>query len=236
MGVWNGCKRSGTQRRAAWNAALMAVATLAWLTAARAQSRTNFDLTIDAARLQASVVYRTHNFKAGDCALVEGCVGGTGKRNLMRFDVATPNVGTEDLVLGSPTDPNNSSLFVYSPCHGHYHLTDYALYELLYPNGSPVVVNGTTVVGHKQAFCLEDFQQVDPTAGPAKFTCAYQGISRGWEDVYGSYLDCQWIDVTGVPPGDYLLRVTINFSKILPEKNLSNNTATVGVHLPNRFG
>src|SRR5438876_3222479 len=153
MSLGDARKWNGKHRRAAWSAALVAGATLAWPTAARAQSRTNFDLTIDAARLQASVVFRTQNFKPNDCAIVEGCVGGPGKRNLMKFDVATPNVGTEDLVLGSPTDPNNSGLFVYSPCHGHYHLTDYALYELLYPNGAPVVVNGNTVVGHKQAFC-----------------------------------------------------------------------------------
>src|SRR5437870_7381941 len=126
MGVRNARKKNEKDRKAAWSAALVAGATLAWLTTARAQSRTNFDLTIDAARLQGSVVFRTQNFKPNDCAIVEGCVGGSGKRNLMKFDVATPNVGSEDLVLGSPTDPNNSGLFVYSSCHGHYHLTDYA--------------------------------------------------------------------------------------------------------------
>ena len=104
MGVRNARKKNEKDRKAAWSAALVAGATLAWLTTARAQSRTNFDLTIDAARLQGSVVFRTQNFKPSDCAIVEGCVGGPGKRNLMKFDVATPNVGTEDLVLGSPTD------------------------------------------------------------------------------------------------------------------------------------
>jgi hypothetical protein len=228
-------KRNRNHWSAIGSAALLAGVTFTWLTSARAVPRSDFDLTIDAARLQSSVIFRTQNFKPSDCAIVEGCVGGPGKRNLMKFDVATPNLGPDDLVLGSPTDPANAGLFVFSPCHGHYHLEGYAFYQLLYTNGSQVTVNNNSVVGHKQAFCLEDFQQVDPTAGPRKFTCSFQGISRGWEDVYGSYLDCQWIDVTGVPPGNYLLRVTINASGILPEKNTSNNTATVPVTIPKRF-
>jgi hypothetical protein len=152
------------------------------------------NITINAARLQSSVVFRTAQFKATDCAVFEGCVSGTGKRSLMKFDVDTPNIGTADLFLGNPT---NNPVFVFSPCHGHYHLEGYAIYELLYLSGAPVIVNGSSVVGHKQAFCLEDFQQWDPNAGPAKYTCSNQGISVGWSDVYGSYLDCQWIDVTG---------------------------------------
>jgi hypothetical protein len=178
------------------------------------------DLTIDGARLQSSTVVKTAMFKSSDCAVAEGCVGGTGKRKLLRFDVATPNIGTADLVLGSPT---NNPLFVYSPCHGHYHFGGYALYELLNLNGT------TVITGRKQAFCLEDYARYDPNAGPAKFTCSNQGISVGWQDIYGSYLDCQWLDITGLPSGKYNLRVSINPEKILSESNYDNNIAMVPV-------
>ncbi|MGH8595753.1 MAG: lysyl oxidase family protein, partial [Gammaproteobacteria bacterium] len=141
------------------------------------------DLTIDADRLRASMDLRTRQFRTTDCAVQEGCVSGTGKRLLLRFDVATPNIGTADLVLGNPAD--RPDLFTYSPCHQHYHLNGYALYELIYYTNSTTVV---VVTGRKQAFCLEDFQQYDPGAGPAQFTCSYQGISAGWADVYGKYL------------------------------------------------
>ena len=101
------------------------------------------------------------------------------------------------------------------------------------------MLNGTAVVGHKQAFCLEDLLQWDPMAGPAKYTCAYQGISAGWSDVYGSYLDCQWIDVTGVPPGPYFVRVTINGgpggTHVFDESDYDDNVATVPVTIPKRF-
>src|SRR5437762_2806064 len=66
------------------------------------------DLTIDAERLASSVVVKTKVFKENDCAVVEGCAG-AGKRKLMRFDVATPNIGTADMFLGSPV---NNPLFI----------------------------------------------------------------------------------------------------------------------------
>ncbi len=181
------------------------------------------DLTIDAYRLQTSVIFRTRTFKSGDCAVFEGCVGGTKKRKLLRFDVATPNIGTADLVLG---DPTNNPLFQYSPCHGHYHFNGYALYELLDASGQ------TVLTGRKQAFCLLDYLPYASNAGPAKFTCSYQGISAGWQDVYGSYLDCQWLDVTGIRVGSYRLRVTINPEFLLTESDYSNNSATVPVVIP----
>ena len=40
-----------------------------------------------------------------------------------------------------------------------------------------------------------------------QYDCVFQGLSAGWADVYSSDLDCQWLDVTGVPEGDYLLRM-----------------------------
>ena len=139
----------------------------------------------------------------------------------MKFDVAIPNVGTADLVLGKPAD--HPELFAFSPCHGHYHVIGFASYELLTPTGAMVLT------GRKQAFCLEDFTKVDPNAGPAKFTCAYQGISKGWSDVYGSYLDCQWLDVTDIAPGNYQLKVTVNAARNLTESHYDNNTAIVPV-------
>src|ERR1051326_3119799 len=143
--------------------------------AALAQSSTPLpNITINAARLQSSVVFRTAQLKSSDCAIFEACVSGTGERSLMKFDVQTPNIGTADLYLGNPT---NNPAFVFSPCHGHYHLEGYAVYELLNLNGSPATVHGTAVVGHKQAFCLEDLEQVNASAGPAKYTCSNQGIS-----------------------------------------------------------
>src|SRR5688572_17776507 len=150
------------------------------------------DLTIDANRLQASVIFEKKGFGKGSCAAAEGCVLGPGKRTLMRFDLTTPNIGAADLVLGNPQD--NLHLFHFDSCHGHYHFEHYATYELLDSAGAQIIT------GRKQAFCLMDSEPISPDAGPRTYTCSYQGISAGWADTYGRVLDCQWLDVTGVPP------------------------------------
>ncbi len=135
------------------------------------------------------------------CELLEGCVGGTGPRRLMLFTAAIRNVGSRDLVLGIPA--NHPDVFHYSPCHQHYHFDEFARYDLR--AGDTVVA-----IGHKQAFCMLDtISWAWPFELPT-FDCANQGISRGFTDSYEAGLPCQWIDVTGVAPGDYTLRVELN--------------------------
>jgi hypothetical protein len=75
--------------------------------------------------------------------------------------------------------------------------------------------------------------QNPPPATPTKlFSCADQGLHVGWEDVYTSDLDCQWIDITGLAPGSYVLSVVVNEEHYLPESNYNNNEARVPVTIP----
>lgn len=46
--------------------------------------------------------------------------------------------------------------------------------------------------------------------GAGQYTCGNMGISSGCYDVYGAGTQCQWIDVTDVPDGDYRLAVIVN--------------------------
>ena len=188
------------------------------------------DLIIDQARVASSWQVVNSNFKSDSCAVVEGCVNGTGKRRLLRFDVATPNIGTADLVLG---DPAGNPLFVFSSCHGHYHFSGYAEYNLLNSSGTATVLNG-----RKQAFCLRDSSQYLSGNFPSHgYNCSNQGLSVGWQDVYSRTLTCQWLDITGVPSGDYILEVIINPHGVrgepngLTESDYTNNTARVSVHI-----
>ena len=103
------------------------------------------------------------------------------------------------------------------------------LFELLTPDThQPVIVNGSAVISRKQGFCLEDDVLTSGQSSP-KFDCTHQGLSIGWKDIYESTLDCQWLDVTGVPGGNYLLRLTVNPDRTLPETNTTNNSAEVPV-------
>src|SRR5262249_25623600 len=144
------------------------------------------------------------------------CVGAPGGRKLLRFDTLVVNTGTADLVVGPPSasDPR----FEASPCHGgRLQLASFTAYAL-HPRGAPAVVAS----GHKESFCLEDSTPFGSTA-PARYTCTNQGISAGWGDLYGHDLDCQWVDVTDVPPGEYDLAVTVDPDGVLAESNPANN-------------
>ncbi|MBC8069940.1 MAG: hypothetical protein IAG13_16500, partial [Deltaproteobacteria bacterium] len=111
---------------------------------------------------------------AGDsCLLLEECVGEVGWRTILRFTLATPNVGSRDLALGVPA--NEPEIFHYSECHDHYHFDEYARYQLLDAAGEEVVATG-----HKQAFCLLDTTSWAWPLAPQQFNCANQGISRGF--------------------------------------------------------
>ena len=180
------------------------------------------DLSIDVDYLAAELEFSVDHFADGDCELEADkmCVGAAGDRTLMKFSTRTPNTGEGNLHFGDPTD---NPLFVWSDCHNHYHFTQYAEYRLLDADGVQV---GT---GHKQAFCLLDFDPLSADAPPERYSCDYQGIQAGWSDIYGSYLPCQWIDTTGVPPGDYTLQVEVNFERVIAESDYSNNQAEIPV-------
>lgn len=181
------------------------------------------DLVPMGERTRDSLTRQEQGFQADDCAIVEGCVGGPGVRTLMRFSTVVYNQGPGDLSVGPPSDSDPA--WEYSLCHGHYHLKGVAEYELL--DGSGVVASG-----HKQSFCLVDTVRVDPAAGCASYTCDDQGIAAGWADIYAATLDCQWIDITGLPAGPYVLRVRVNPEQTLPESDYSNNVYEISVVLP----
>src|SRR5205823_5525575 len=79
------------------------------------------------------------------------------------------------------------------------------------------------VVGAKRGFCMLDFGPapggLGKTRDPKRFDDCFhnQGVGVGWADEYISKLDGQWIDVTNVPSGDYVLEVEANPDHVLTE-------------------
>ncbi len=181
------------------------------------------DLTVNLQLLQNSTMFELLNLGMYNCGVQEHCVDAPGNRFLLRFTVQTPNIGDGDFYLG---DPALNPRTVWSPCHMHYHYEDFAEYRLLTPDG------GLVLAGHKQAFCAFDDDQMWPDAGPGKYTCMNQGISVGWADTYDRSLECQWIDVTTIPGGDYVLEVAVNPRRVIAEKDYSNNVVRIPVVVP----
>ena len=192
------------------------------------------DLAVDPQRFVAQMEIVDRYFAPNDCAIVEGVVGDSGYRRLLRFDTVVMNRGGGDLVVGDRSDPENlyAPYFVYHQCHGHYHIRDFSIYELLTLDGTQVVA------GTKQGFCFEDsFKYVDGGKSSG-YECHDQGISAGWGDWYYKQLVGQWIDITGVPEGDYIVRVTLNLGDgsgpIFDEgENRYKNVTEVRITVPN---
>lgn len=184
------------------------------------------DLSVDARVLANTIQFQYRTFSAGDCEVLEQCVADTGRRRLMRFTTTTPNTGDADIHLGDPS--RRTDLFDWSPCHAHYHFDSYASYDLVDTDGNPAGW------GHKQAFCLMDLEPYSPGVswGSGRYNCGMQGITQGWADTYDRSIDCQYVDITGVEPGEYDLKVHVNYAGIVAESDYTNNEVTVRVTIP----
>lgn len=214
------------------------------------------DLIVDPQAMSDWVV-KTATFQNNSCAVIEGEVA-AGKRRLLRFSTATPNKGPGALIVGNPN--NHPELFDFNTCHGHPHFKEYADYRLWkladYTNWRALRDDRTNsgvlsrdlintlpagsnfVEGAKRGFCVVDnsgpYSFPDVTAAdPRTFTsCSNQGISVGWADRYSSRLDGQWIDVTNVTEGTYILEVEVNAERLFVETEYLDNSAAITVQVP----
>lgn len=208
------------------------------------------DLLVDAAWLLAGLV-RQETFAADNCNVVEGSTA-AGTRRLLRFTSTLPNLGDGDLIVGNPS--GHPQWFEWGECHDHWHFKEYADYRLWKPgpymqwrqlrqdepearpeellDRHPELRQGF-VAGHKQGFCVIDIIPYLPIEPPKYWSCDYgQGVSRGWADQYNFLLDGQFVDVTDLPAGAYVLDVEANPERLYQEIDYSNNSGAVLVVVP----
>ena len=81
--------------------------------------------------------------------------------------------------------------------------------------------------GHKSSFCMVDLYDMGSGVPASGRGCQY--MTRGWADIYNSGLACQFIDITGVAPGTYTLRIEADFTHQFPDSDLTNNFAELEV-------
>jgi hypothetical protein len=188
------------------------------------------DLTIDPLRFekQMEIVDRYFDPVDDQCAFDEFAIAAAGYRRLLRFDTVIMNSGDGDLIVGDRSDPENpyADSFYFAGCHRHYHLEAFSVYELLDLDG------GLVVRGTKQGFCMEDSLKYDGGKSNG-YDCEFQGITSGWGDWYYKQLPGQWIDITGVPAGRYVVRASINLDGLFDEgEDRYPNVVEVVVDIP----
>ncbi|KAL0966533.1 hypothetical protein UPYG_G00296410 [Umbra pygmaea] len=179
------------------------------------------DLIPDPYAIQAGAYIQRMQMYSLRCAAEEHCLARSAStardidyRVLLRFPQKVKNQGTSDFL---PFKPRHQ--WEWHSCHQHYHSMDaFSNYDLLDATSGRKVAEG-----HKASFCLED---TGCDAGyRRRYACTAhtQGLSPGCHDTYAANIDCQWIDITDVPAGNYILRVIVNPNYHVQESDYSNN-------------
>ena len=174
-------------------------------------------------------------------------------RRLLRFATVAANIGEGPLdIIARPgigdssqtwqrvwTDRWNfqdslSGEFVFHPTHDHIHFDAFERYTLLDTTGAIVAES------EKVSFCLRDsvriFEDLPSPVGPMLVddgSCEGQEqvINPGFGDHYHALLDDQWIDITGVPAGDYQVEIAVDPLDLIIESDETNNVASFTITL-----
>ncbi len=122
------------------------------------------------------------------------------------------------------------------PPYGHMYLVGIAEYRIrTVTSGNGV---GPVIASYlKTSYGLYDYDEYNTSLPGAPATPRYNGtdqylgISVGWADVYPDDYAGQYVDITGVPDGQYWLETEVDPLNLLQESNNSNNTTRVLVNL-----
>ncbi|CAK6959398.1 protein-lysine 6-oxidase [Scomber scombrus] len=193
------------------------------------------DLVPDPYYIQASAYAQRVPMYNLRCAAEENCLSSSAYRGdirdydtrmLLRFPQRVKNQGTADFL---PSRPRYS--WEWHSCHQHFHSMDeFSHYDLLDASTQHSVAEG-----HKASFCLEDTSCDYGYYRRYACTAHTQGLSPGCYDTYNADIDCQWIDITDVKPGNYVLKISVNPSYHVPESDYSNNIVRCDVRYTGNY-
>nr|XP_020461580.1 protein-lysine 6-oxidase-like [Monopterus albus] len=191
------------------------------------------DLVPDPYYIQASAYAQRVPMYNLRCAAEENCLSSSAhsardydSRMLLRFPQRVKNQGTADFL---PNRPRYA--WEWHSCHQHYHSMDeFSHYDLL-----DAQTQRSVAEGHKASFCLEDTSCDYGYYRRYACTAHTQGLSPGCYDTYNADIDCQWIDITDVQPGNYILKVSVNPYYQVEESDYSNNIVRCDVRYTGNY-
>jgi hypothetical protein len=125
--------------------------------------------------------------------------------------------------------------------HDHWHVQDMMSYAMW-----PVSGAATFQRGAKVGYCFLDTNAWDLSLPGARQSSYYReswcgtqatltnrvGISLGWGDSYPWSFALQWIDITGMPAGDYYVRSIVDERNLFLETSNGNNCTWNRVRIP----
>jgi len=128
-----------------------------------------------------------------------------------------------------------------NPSHQHWHLQPFEVYELRTLDGQRLLRD------HKNGFCLSsDLLSDQMSLGPIgtrrigttdcerdhpRAKRVLEGIEVGYGDIYSPLKEGQYIDISGVPYGDYDLVNSVNVDHKIRELSYANNDASLRIRL-----
>jgi hypothetical protein len=137
--------------------------------------------------------------------------------------------------------------YVRSPDHRHWHLLGFDRYELRRADSGE-----TVVADRKSGFCLGDRYPVrtlplvgKPLEPVYRSRCGLdrpglvgirEGISVGYGDDYSANLEGQYLPLTGLRPGRYVLVHVANADRRILESSYENNASSLLLRLRRRGG
>ncbi|KAL6472678.1 hypothetical protein MHYP_G00188660, partial [Metynnis hypsauchen] len=193
------------------------------------------DLVADPYYIQASTYVQRVPMYNLRCAAEENCLASSAYRSsvrdydtrmLLRFPQRVKNQGTSDFL---PSRPRYA--WEWHSCHQHYHSMDeFSHYDLLDASSHRRVAEG-----HKASFCLEDTSCDYGYYRRFACTAHTQGLSPGCYDTYNADIDCQWIDITDVKPGNYILKISVNPSYQVQESDYTNNVVRCDIRYTGNY-
>ena len=134
----------------------------------------------------------------------------------------------------------------FHAAHAHFHYANFAQAHLWASNAQGDRLGSAPVrSGRKNGFCLIDvdnhrFGEKGDSARtygapacllPTSGDDVVHGISVGWADVYNWFLADQFIEVSGLPDGDYLLESVADPADTLVEEDDGDNAAATHIQI-----
>ncbi len=138
-----------------------------------------------------------------------------------------------DDVGGSRLVDNRALMEYASDGHDHWHIQGVMLYQMWSGDGQ-------VRRGHKVGFCFLDSRRMSgnsPAAyggqqcGNQNSTSNRMGLSVGWGDEYPANFAFQWIEISTLPPGDYIVQARADEQNWYVESNESNNCAWAQIRI-----